>query len=163
MTQHVISSTDLKILSFFLIIGGAIGVAFSIFGAISIFPKSILTAMKYIFIFGGVAFFSLFQGIKMWQGKPESLKWGAILFAMQIFSFAFYGLGYAFHTLFKLALVVSASGSTISTRFGSSFNAGYLGSEVPNYIGINIFAIFAFIYIMVKIVKNKKSIKELKT
>ncbi len=156
MTQHKISSVGLKVISFFLIAGGAIGVALSIFGAAFILNKSVLSALQSIFIFGGVALFALYQGLKIWQGKPESLKWGAILFAMQILSFAYAGVSYTFHTLFKLALVINASGATISTRFGTSLNAT-LNSQESNYIGINIFAIFAFVYIIVKIINFKKT------
>ncbi|WP_062058776.1 hypothetical protein [Cellvibrio sp. OA-2007] len=155
MTQHKISGVGLKVISFFLIAGGAIGVALSIFGAAFILNKSVLSAFQSIFIFGGVAFFAIYQGLKIWQGKPESLKWGAILFAMQILSFAYAGASYTFHTLFKLALVINAFGATISTRFGTSLNAA-LNSPEPNYIGINIFAIFAFVYILVKIINFRK-------
>lgn len=159
MEQRKISSVGLKIISSFLIVGGVIGIALSIFGTAFIFSKSVLYALHSIFIFGGVAFFALCQGVKIWQGKPESLKWGAILFAMQIFSFAYAGVSYTFHTLFKLALVINSSGATISTRFGTDFNA-YFESQELNYIGINIFAIFAFIYIVIKIVNFKKATRE---
>lgn len=159
MTQHKISSAGLKVISFFLIAGGAIGVTLSIFGAAFILNKSVLSAFQSIFIFGGFSFFVLYQGLKIWQGKQESLKWGAILFAIQIFSFSYAGVSYTFHTLFKLALVVDASGATISTRFGTSLNAA-LNSQESNYIGINIFAIFAFVYILIKIINFKKAVEK---
>lgn len=142
----------MKAVSLLLIIGGVVGIVIaialevrflSIPGA-PFFSPSIAILGAFNLIYG----WSIWTGVDLWRGKSQALLWARILFAMQILAITVPGFRYEFNTGLMLQVLYRSARIHFGFKLGSSF-AFYISQSIEGFaLGINVFAVGVFVYLM---------------
>jgi hypothetical protein len=150
--ERVPVSVGMKFVALLLIVGGALGIALTLWLDISllsservrVFSSSTAITGAFIVLYG----WGVWTGIDLWRGRRQAITMAQVLFAMQIPVLNVLGFSYEFHTGLAIRIMV-LGGANLNFNFqlGSSFNF-YISSQVPGTaIGVNLFALAILIYL----------------
>ncbi len=149
MVEQVRVALGARILAVFLVLGGIIGVGLALLMAYP-FVQAHWVYLLLIAAFAAVFVWSALTGVRLWQGQARGWKWATILFAAQVPVFSVPGLSYEYYTGFAIKLMGGAVESSFSLGLGSSANF-YLDTRITEvFYGINLFAVAAVIYLLLR-------------
>jgi uncharacterized membrane protein YiaA len=135
-----------RVLAVLLIAGGIVGIGLSLWityvGLQN--PGYLILAL----VFGALFVFTTWQGIGLWKDRPEGYRWARILFAAQVPAFSLGGLTYGFYTLLGFNLQIGSAVPAIDFNLGSAANAMYTPDAGPAFVGVNLVALAAFLYLL---------------
>lgn len=138
-----------KFLAFLLTVGGVLGVGISVYLAYTFVQQ------HWIYIVLAAAFGALFvwttlTGIHLWQNKPRGWKWGKIVFAAQIPVLTVPGFSYEYYSGIAIKVLGGQADSHFKMEVGANANF-YLDTRITDLMyGVNVFALLAFVYLLVK-------------
>jgi hypothetical protein len=99
-------------------------------------------------VFNLIYGWGIWTGVDLWRGKNQALLWARILFAMQILAITVPGFTYEFHTGFIIQVLFRGAEIHFGFNLGSSF-AFYISQSIEGFaLGINVFAVGVFIYLL---------------
>lgn len=134
-----------RILAVLLILGGIIGIGLSIWMAILGMEQPAFAIVA--IVFAAVFTFTTWQGVKLWQNRPEAYKWSKILFAAQVPAFSVGGITYGFFTLVGFNVQLGAGVELFDFSAGSALNVLYSPEAPPTFVGVNLIAAAACAYL----------------
>jgi hypothetical protein len=138
-----------KVLAFLLVVGGLLGIG------ISVYMGYTFVQQHWIYLVLVVGFAALFvwtvlTGIRLWQNDPRGWRWGKILFAAQIPVLTVPGFSYEYYS----GIAIKILGGQVDDHFKMALGANanlYLDTRITDlFYGINLFALFALIYLLAK-------------
>ncbi len=141
-----VNSAGMKLISLLLSIGGAVGVAVSLWALSHVASsKQAVLAVLYACIFG----WAMWTGVDLWRNKPRAYKWALILLAFQIPNISIPAFAYQFYT--GLSFLVSFTppanvGFELHLASLISFQSSPSVQDV--IVGINVVAITALIWLL---------------
>lgn len=152
MNESIRDAKAMKVISLLLILGGVVGIIVGLMEDVrflstpgtSFFSPSVAIFGVFILIYG----WAVWSGVDLWRGKSQALLWARILFAMQIFTITVPGFTYEFHTGFIIQVLFRSAQIHFGFNLGSSF-AFYISQSIEGFaLGINVFAVGMFVYLM---------------
>jgi hypothetical protein len=155
MNENNTKTSGVKFLALLLVLGGIVGFGIAVLLAPNALALGPLAAVQTFVLFGSVFSCSVWQGINLWRGKPNAIKWAKILFAAQIPAFSFSGIAYEFYTLLSFSLQLGQVQSPTAFNLGSSLSVANVGQGQPNFVGVNVIAIAATAYLFIRFRPNK--------
>lgn len=143
----------IRVIAAYEMIGGAIGVALTIFLTVAYF--ALVPSMAIIgFIFLLLFLLSCYAGYLLWKDEPNGFNFSLIIQALQIFQFKIPGiLAYSFVAGIKLPLIFefdilnAKSSFETSIGFTSSFNFTIGPEDKVFLFGLNVVAVAALLYL----------------
>lgn len=137
-----------RILAVMLIAGGVIGIGLSVWMAVLGRQQPVFAV--FAVVFAAIFAFATWQGVKLWQGTPGGYKWAKVLFAAQIPSLSLGGLTYGFYTLLAANVRIGTDVKAFDFGLGSALNVLYSPEAQPTYVGVNVIALAAFLYLTLR-------------
>ncbi len=142
--------TGIRLVAVLLIVGGIAGVAISLWAeALAYNPAHLVFVAAAIILFG----WSVWVGVRLWQGKPNSYKWAQALFILQIPNISVAGFSYQFYLGLMLGLSFSKEAtSKLNLEFELASRLNFqISPEIENLIlGVNLAALAILIYLFKK-------------
>ena len=152
MNESIRNSKAMKAVSLLLIAGGVVGIIVALMADVrylsipgaSFFSPSVAIVGVFNLIYG----WGIWTGVDLWRGKSQALLWARILFALQILAITVPGFTYEFHTGFIIQVLLRGAQIHFGFNLGSSF-AFYISQSIEGFaLGINVFAVGVFVYLM---------------
>jgi uncharacterized membrane protein len=152
LNESIRDSKAMKAVSLLLIIGGVVGIIVALITEVRFlsipgapfFSPSVAIVGVFNLIYG----WGIWTGVDLWRGKNQALLWARILFAMQILAITVPGFTYEFHTGFIIQVLFRGAEIHFGFNLGSSF-AFYISQSIEGFaLGINVFAVGVFVYLL---------------
>lgn len=148
--EHPVSpSVFEKLLAILLALGGLLGIGMALYFGPEFFRQHwiylvLLIAMAAAF---GAA---TYAGILYLRGRRKGWKWATVLYGSQIPVITVPGLSYEWYTSFAVQLIFVGDRDPVTFSLGSSLTF-FLDTRITQVLlGINIFAIIAFVYLFLQ-------------
>lgn len=138
-----------KFLAFLLTAGGFLGIGISVYLGYT-FVQQHWIYIVLVAVFAALFVWTTLTGIRLWRNDPRGWKWGKILFAAQIPVLTVPGFSYEYYSGIAIKILGGQTDSHFEIGIGANANF-YLDTRITDFMyGINIFALLAFIYLLVK-------------
>ena len=137
-----------RLLAVLLLAGGVIGLGLSIWMAVLGLERPVFVVLAVVV--AAVFAFTAWAGMKLWRGSPEGYKWAKVLFAAQVPVVSLGGVSYGFYTLLGFNLQLGSAVDAFRLNMGSAMNLMYSPAEQPAFVGINVVALAAFLYLLLR-------------
>ena len=87
-------------------------------------------------------------GVELWRGTARGLRWGTVMFALQIPVFTFDRVMYEFSTLLSFRVMAGDTKHLFGGNVGSSSNIYWSGSPIGLLLGMNFVALAAVLLLI---------------
>jgi hypothetical protein len=143
---------QVRLIAFLLMAGGLLGLGLT--GVLCVlgpqvwlvsWPTAQVPTVLYMLLY----VCSIWAGLALWRGTPRGFRWAKVLLAAQIPNIRIPGFNYEFQSPgITIRWLMGAAGHGINFHVGPSISI-YVSPVVQGaIIGVNVFAIFALIYLM---------------
>jgi hypothetical protein len=142
--------TGTRLVAVLLIIGGSVGAAISLWAEARAYAPADLRFVAAAMVLFGC---SVWVGVRLWQGRPNSYRWAQALFLLQIPNITVPGFSYQFYLGLTLVLSFSReAASKLNLDFEIASGLTFkISSEIENLVvGINLVALGILIYLLMK-------------
>jgi hypothetical protein len=142
-----------RILALILAAGGLLGILMSVYAGYTLAQQNmalVLIALAFLCAFA----WTMLTGIRLWRGDPRGKTWAKILYGAQIPILTVPGFTYEYYTGLLVGVVGGRVESNLKLQFGASLSL-YLDTSIDDLVyGINLFAIAALVYLVVRLRSN---------